>query len=92
MKNHCGQCCECESNFRKCSLSKIKPYEFPGFIKRYGEATFLDCLEKNENNGVVDHREGRNGDYDDFDDVEEQIRFIKSANDNLRCFSIREKA
>ena len=52
----------------------------------------MDCLEKNENNGVVDHREGRNGDYDDFDDVEEQIRFIKSANDNLRCFSIREKA
>ena len=39
----------------------------------------LDCLERNEKNGVVYHREGINGDYDDFDDVEKLIDFIKTG-------------
>ena len=30
-------------------------------------------------NGVVYHREGINGDYDSFDDVEELISFIKTG-------------
>lgn len=29
-------------------LSKIKPYGFTLFAKRYGEETLLDCLERNE--------------------------------------------
>lgn len=37
------------------------------------------CLERNERNGVVYHREGIVGDYDDFEDVEELIRFIKTG-------------
>lgn len=37
----------------------------------------LDCLERNERAGVVYHREGVMGDYDDFDELEELIRFIK---------------
>ena len=36
----------------------------------------LDCLERNEQKGVVYHREGFHGDYDDFEDVEELIAFI----------------
>lgn len=36
-------------------------------------------LEKNESNGVVYHREGINGDYDDFKDAEELISFIKTG-------------
>ena len=39
----------------------------------------LDCLEKNEKNGVIYHREGIIGDYDAFDNVEELISFIKSG-------------
>ena len=39
----------------------------------------LDCLERNEKNGVVYHRKGIVGDYDDFDDVEKLIDFIKEG-------------
>ena len=60
-------------------LSKIKPYGFSLFAKRYGEEALLDCLERNEKNGVVYHRQGIVGDYDEFDDVEELIRFIKEG-------------
>ena len=60
-------------------LAKIKPYGFTLFVKRYGEAELLDCLERNEKNGIVYHRQGIIGDYDDFDDVEELIRFIRTG-------------
>jgi hypothetical protein len=60
-------------------FGKIKPYGFTLFAKRYGEEELLDCLERNERNGVVYHREGIVGDYDDFDDVEELIQFIKTG-------------
>ena len=39
----------------------------------------LDCLETNEKNGVIYHREGINGDYDDFDDVEVLIEYIRTG-------------
>ena len=61
------------------NCSKIKPYGFSLFAKRYGEEALLDCLERNEKNGVVYHRQGIVGDYDEFDDVEELIRFIKEG-------------
>jgi hypothetical protein len=60
-------------------LSKIKPYGFTLFIKRYGLEELLDCLERNEQNGVVYHRERIVGDYDDFDDVEKLINFVKTG-------------
>lgn len=56
---------------------KIKPLAFAEFARRYGEECFLDCLERNEKKGIVYHREGINEDYDEFDDVEELIQFIK---------------
>ena len=74
-----AHCYECEAECRKGLLSKIKPYAFTLFAKRYGEKELLDCLERNEKNGVVYHREGITGDYDDFEDVEALIRFIKTG-------------
>ena len=49
------------------------------FAKRYGEAALLDCLERNEKQGIVYHRQGIVGDYDDFDDVEKLIDFIRTG-------------
>lgn len=72
-------CYECEENCTKGLLNKIKPYAFTEFIKRYGEKYLLDCLERNEENGIIYHREGINGDYDDFDDYEKLIEFIKNG-------------
>lgn len=43
---------------------------------KYGEEKLLDCLEENEKKGIVYHRENINGDYDDFDDVEQLMKFI----------------
>ena len=39
-------CYECEIECRKGLLSKIKPYAFTLFIKRYGVTELLYCLEK----------------------------------------------
>ena len=69
-------CYKCEENCKKGLLGKIKPYAFTLFAKKYGEEKLLDCLERNEKNGVVYHRNGINGDYDDFDDVEQLMNFI----------------
>lgn len=72
-------CYECDEKCRKGLLSKIKPYAFSEFARRYGEYYLLDCLERNEKNGVIYHRDGINGDYDDFDDVETLIEYIKTG-------------
>ncbi len=72
-------CYTCGADCKKGLLSKIKPYGFTQFAKRYGEDTLLDCLERNEKNGIVYHRDGIIGDYDAFDDVERLIEFIKTG-------------
>lgn len=69
-------CYQCPEDCKKGLLHKIKPYGFTQFIKRYGVEKLLDCLETNEKNGIVYHREGIFGDYDDFDDTEQLISFI----------------
>lgn len=74
--NHCY---ECNEDCKQGLLSKIKPYAFTQFIKRYGEEYLLDCLEANEKNGIVYHREGITGDYDGFTDSENLIEFIKTG-------------
>lgn len=74
-------------------LSKIKPYTFTLFIQRYGEEEFLNCLEENEKNGIVYHRNGISGDYDDFDEPEELIDYILSGTrleEALACLSESE--
>ena len=39
----------------------------------------LDCLERNEQAGIVYHREGIMGDYDEFEDLEKLIDFIRTG-------------
>lgn len=60
-------------------MSRIRPRTFTQFARRYGEKELLDCLERNEQAGVVYHRDGLCGDYDDFSDMEELIEFIKNG-------------
>ena len=74
-------CYECEpAECRKGFLAeKIKPRAFSEFARRYGVEELLDCLERNEQTGIVYHREGVMGDYDEFDDVEELITFIRTG-------------
>lgn len=79
LENHVSHCFACAQDCRKGLLSKIKPYGFTVFAKRYGVEALLDCLERNEKKGVVYHREGVWGDYDDFDEVEDLIRFLKTG-------------
>ena len=79
MEKKIGHCYECDNECKKGMFSKIKPYGFTLFAKRYGVDKLLDCLERNEANGIVYHREGIVGDYDDFDDVEKLIEFIKNG-------------
>ena len=74
-----SHCYECEEDCHSGLLSKIKPYGFTLFVKRYGEEELLNCLERNERNGIVYHRQGISGDYDDFDDVEKLIEFIRTG-------------
>ncbi|MCR4556736.1 MAG: DUF3795 domain-containing protein [Saccharofermentans sp.] len=58
---------------------KIKARGFAEYVRRYGMEALLDRLEINEKNGIVYHREGIMGDYDEFDDIEELISFISTG-------------
>ena len=59
--------------------TKIKALGFTEYARRYGIEALLDRLEENEKAGIVYHREGIMGDYDEFDDVEALIEFIKTG-------------
>ena len=48
---HCFDCSE--TDCKKGMLQKSKPYGFTAFARRYGEQALLDCLERNEEQGVV---------------------------------------
>ena len=74
-----SHCYACGEPCRTGMLSKIKPLGFTAFARRYGEAFLLDCLEKNELRGVVYHRDRLYGDYDQFDNAESLIDFIKTG-------------
>ena len=60
-------------------LGKIKPYTFTLFAKKYGEEKLLDCLERNEKNGVVYHRNGINGDYDYYLQAQNTVGEVLSS-------------
>lgn len=61
---------------------KIKARTFAEFARRYGVEELLDCLDRNEKAGIVYHREGIIGDYDDFDDEEKLMEFIRTGKRN----------
>ena len=69
-------CFCCQETCRKGLLQKIKPYGFTEFARRYGKEQLLNCLERNEQQGVVYHRVGIYGDYDNFEDIEQLVAFI----------------
>lgn len=71
-------CRECGEDCRRGLLGKTKPYGLKLFIQRYGVEALVDCLERGEKAGVVYHREGVTGDYDDFDDPEALVAFLRS--------------
>jgi hypothetical protein len=77
-KNVAG-CGDCDTECRKGLLARLKPYTFMLFIRRYGREALLDCLERNEKNGIVYHKTGNMGDYDDFTDSETLISFIQTG-------------
>lgn len=79
MGKNLPHCFECTADCRQGLLANIKPYGFTLFARRYGLDALLDCLERNEKNGVMYHREGYMGDYDHFDDVETLIQFIRTG-------------
>lgn len=79
MSKGIGHCYECNEECRKGLLAKIKPFAFTEFARRYGEDALLDCLERNEKKGIIYHREGIHGDYDDFDHAEELMAYIKTG-------------
>ena len=79
MNKSLSHCFSCTENCNKGLLSKTKPYSFTVFVKRYGIEELLDCLERNEKNGIIYHREGISGDYDNFTDPEDLIRFIRTG-------------
>lgn len=74
-----SHCYACGEECKKGLLGKIKPYAFTLFVKRYGEDELLNCLERNEKNGIVYHCDGIIGDYDNFDDAEKLIAFIRTG-------------
>ena len=74
-----SHCFACEEDCRKGLLAKSKPYGFSRFAKEYGIQALLDCLERNEGQGVVYHREGIWGDYDQLDTLEELFRLLKTG-------------
>ena len=73
------RCVNRACSLEKGMLQKSKPYGFTAFARRYGEQALLDCLERNEQQGVVYHREGVVGDYDGFADVEALAHFIRTG-------------
>ncbi len=74
----CYECtpAECSKGLYK---DKIKAVAFAEYARRYSVDALLDRLEENERRGIVYHREGIMGDYDEFDDLEELIRFISTG-------------
>ena len=72
-------CYECPESCTKGLLGKTKAYAFTRFAGLYGEERLLDCLERNEKSGVVYHRIGITGDYDDFDDADALIEWLRTG-------------
>lgn len=71
----CWACGELEG-CRKGLLAKVKPRGFSLFARHFGVRMLLDRLDRKERVGVVYHRTGVEGDYDEFDHVEGLISFL----------------
>lgn len=79
MERGLDHCFSCEAFCEKGLLGKNKARGFSEFARRWGVEALLDCLEANEQRGVVYHRQGITGDYDGFDDVQTLLAFIRTG-------------
>lgn len=62
---------------RKGMLAKTKPQSFTFFAREYGAEELLYRLEDNEKAGMIYHRQGLQGDYDDFETPEQLFEFLQ---------------
>ena len=76
--DHCFECEEVEA-CQKGVLSKLKPYTFTVFAKKYGMNKLIECLENNEKRGILYHRSGIVGDYDECSDMNKMMEMIKEG-------------
>lgn len=79
--DHCYECGETEI-CQKGTLSKLKPHAFTVFAKKYGVNRLMECLENNEKSGILYHRNGITGDYDEYTDMNELMKFIQEEKDS----------
>lgn len=75
--DHCYECPETECQ-KGLLGNSVKARGFTAFCREYGEPALIECLKHNAKNGIVYHRLGHDGDYDDFDDVEVLIQWLQS--------------
>lgn len=82
---HCFEC-ENADTCGKGILSKQKPKAFTLFAKNHGTEHLLECLERNEKNGIIYHRDPKNytGDYDGFESMEEVIKLIENGKETVK--------
>ena len=76
--DHCSECEEAEQ-CQKGILSKLKPRAFTLFAKKRGIDSLTECLENNEKRGIVYHRKGIVGDYDECTDINCMMKFIEEG-------------
>ncbi len=81
MKKGLKGCYDCNGgDCRKGMLAKTKPLAFTLFAREYGPKELLRRLEDNEKAGVVYHRQGIQGDYDEFETAEQLFESLKEGN------------
>ncbi len=73
----CG-CYECESfPCLDTILYKTRIRAFSIFLQRYGEDKLIECLLRNQKQGIQYHKNNNHyGDYDEFENEEDIIKFI----------------
>lgn len=70
-------CGECSNDCELGMLQNIKPAAFVAYIRKHGESALIETLERNEKAGVIYHRHGFEGDYDQFSSVEELLTYLE---------------
>ena len=73
-------CWECDEFPCGGMHDKIRVRAFAEFIKLNGEEKMMDCLDRNEKDGIVYHYPGKyEGDYDKCNTVDEVIKMLEGA-------------
>lgn len=77
-KNITG-CYNCDIDCQNGMMGEKTAAAFSTFIRRYGVETLIECLERNEKQGVLYHRDGYKGDYDVPETQEGVVDFIMTG-------------